>query len=147
MTTNKTRMLGPAPEPKLRPDPSVMKQLLADTAELGGFMRPSSALAAEQRSALQTNPIKAKVPQIEEIETEPPKPQVGREHEEKKQDSEVSKGGVLKCDVGHDLFEELRVAAVRRRVTVKYLLVEALATQGYVHADLSAIPKDGRRDR
>ena len=142
MTTNKTRVLGPAPEPKQRPDPSAMKQLLADTAELGGFTRPSSAPHAEPQNVPQADPIK-----VEEITAESPQPRAARKREEKKQDSEAPKGGVLKCDVGDELFEELRVAAVRRRVTVKYLLVEALAAQGYAHADLSAIPKDGRRDR
>ncbi len=135
-------MLGPAPEPKQRPDPSAMKQLLADTAELGGFTRPSSAPGAEPQSALQADPIK-----VDEIKAESPKLRAARKREERRRDSDTPKGGVLKCDVGDDLFEELRVAAVRRRVTVKYLLVEALAAQGYTHADLSAIPKDGRRDR
>src|SRR3954464_1885005 len=69
MTTNKTRMLGPAPEPKQRPDPSAMKQLLADTAELGGFTRPSSAPGAEPRGAPQADPIK-----VEEIKAESVKP-------------------------------------------------------------------------
>jgi hypothetical protein len=142
MTTNKMRVLGPAPEPKQRPDPSAMKQLLADTAELGGFTRPSSASGAELQNAPQADPIKA-----EEIRAEAPQSRAARKREEKTRDSEAPKGGVLKCDVGDELFEELRVAAVRRRVTVKYLLVEALAAQGYAHADLSAIPKDGRRDR
>ena len=141
MTTNKTRILGPAPEPKQRPDPLAMKQLLADTAELGGFTRPSSAPGSELQSAPQLDPIK-----VDEINAELPT-RAARKCEEKKRDSEAPKGGVLKCDVSDDLFEELRVAAVRRRVTVKYLLVEALAAQGYTHADLSATPKDGRRDR
>jgi hypothetical protein len=119
-----------------------MKQLLADTAELGGFTRPSSAPRAEPQNVPQADPIK-----VEEITAESPQPRAARKQEEKKRDSEAPKGGVLKCDVGDELFEELRVAAVRRRVTVKYLLVEALAAQGYAHADLSAVPKDGRRDR
>ena len=141
MTKNNTRLLGPAPEPKQRPDPSAMKQLLADAAELGGFARSSSAPNAESQSAPQLDPIK-----VEEINAESPA-LAPRKYEEKKRDSEAPKGGVLKCDVGDDLFEELRIAAVRRRVTVKYLLVEALAAQGYAHADLSATPRDGRRDR
>jgi hypothetical protein len=119
-----------------------MKQLLADTAELGGFTRPSNAPRAEPQNVPQADPIK-----VEEITAESPQPRAARKQEEKKRDSEAPKGGVLKCDVGDELFEELRVAAVRRRVTVKYLLVEALAAQGYAHADLSAVPKDGRRDR
>jgi len=118
-----------------------MKQLLADAAELGGFARSSSAPNAESQSAPQLDPIK-----VEEINAESPT-LAPRKYEEKKRDSEAPKGGVLKCDVGDGLFEELRIAAVRRRVTVKYLLVEALAAQGYAHADLSATPRDGRRDR
>jgi hypothetical protein len=136
MTANKPRALGPAPEPKQRPDPDAMKRLMAETAELGGFMRPSGAPPVEP-------PVSEPVQQSPD---EPPARPV-RERAPLPRDEAAPKGGVLKCDVGDELFEELRVAAVRRRVTVKYLLVEALAAQGYRHADLSAVPKDGRRDR
>ena len=137
MTANKQRALGPAPEPKQRPDPDAMKRLMAETAELGGFMRPSGPPASEPVEAAETVPAPSERP-------------AGRPTQKRTastRDDATPKGGVLKCDVGDELFEELRVAAVRRRVTVKYLLVEALATHGYSHADLNAIPKDGRRDR
>ena len=137
MTANKPRALGPAPEPKQRPDPDAMKRLMAETAELGGFMRPSGAPGTELPAA--GEPVQ---PPAESATTRSaPRPATLARNDA------LPKGGVLKCDVGDELFEELRVAAVRRRVTVKYLLVEALAAHGYSHADLSAIPKDGRRDR
>jgi hypothetical protein len=137
MSANKPRALGPAPEPKQRPDPGAMKRLMAETAELGGFMRPSGPLAAEPAEATEPLP-----PPSERPAARPTQKRAAATR-----DDAAPKGGVLKCDVGDELFEELRVAAVRRRVTVKYLLVEALAAHGYSHADLNAIPKDGRRDR
>lgn len=137
MTANKPRALGPAPEPKQRPDPDAMKRLMAETAELGGFMRPSGSPAAERAEATALAPPPS----------EPPAGPPTQKRAASSGDDTTPKGGVLKCDVGDELFEELRVAAVRRRVTVKYLLVEALAAHGYRHADLAVIPKDGRRDR
>jgi hypothetical protein len=38
------------------------------------------------------------------------------------------------------------MAALKRRVTVKFLVLEALAAKGYA-IDLDAIPEDGRRLR
>ncbi|WP_336490145.1 hypothetical protein [Methylobacterium nigriterrae] len=137
MTADKPRPLGPAPEPKLRPDPEAMKRLMAEASELGGFTRPSGASDAGLPNLGEVVQVKA--------ENGPAKP--SRRRSEPPRDHSAPKGGVLKCDVGDELFEELRVAAVRRRVTVKYLLVEALAAQGYRHADLNSVPKDGRRDR
>ncbi|MGE7157534.1 hypothetical protein ACQKJ1_27955 [Methylorubrum rhodesianum] len=44
------------------------------------------------------------------------------------------------------VWTELRQAALNRRVTVKYLVLEALAAKGY-KVDLNAVPEDGRRNR
>lgn len=52
----------------------------------------------------------------------------------------------MKVEVPDPVWTALRQEALDRRVTVKYLILEALATKGYAF-DLSAIPKDGRRLR
>ena len=49
----------------------------------------------------------------------------------------------MKVEVPDPVWTALRQEALDRRVTVKYLILEALATKGYAF-DLSAIPKDGR---
>jgi hypothetical protein len=52
----------------------------------------------------------------------------------------------LKFDVPDEVWDELRMTALKRRVTVKFLVLEALAAKGY-DIDLDAIPEDGRRNR
>jgi hypothetical protein len=58
----------------------------------------------------------------------------------------LRKPAALKFDVPDELWDDLRMAAIRRRVTVKYLVLEALEAKGYA-VDLAAIPEDGRRLR
>lgn len=57
-----------------------------------------------------------------------------------------AKGAALKFEVPDEVWTALRQAALNRRVTVKYLVLEALAAKGY-SVDLSAVPEDGRRLR
>lgn len=52
----------------------------------------------------------------------------------------------LRIDLPPEAVEELRLQAVKRKVSIKYLVAEALSKGGY-KIDLSAIPEDGRRDR
>lgn len=52
----------------------------------------------------------------------------------------------LKFEVPSDVWTELRQEALNRRVTVKYLVLEALSEKGY-KIDLSVVPEDGRRNR
>lgn len=54
--------------------------------------------------------------------------------------------GTVKLDVQDPLWTELRLAAARRRVSIRYLVHEALEMAGYP-VDLSLIPEDGRRER
>ena len=57
-----------------------------------------------------------------------------------------AKGAALKFEVPDKVWTALRQEALNRRVTVKYLVLEALAARGY-DVDLSAVPEDGRRIR
>ena len=54
--------------------------------------------------------------------------------------------GTVKLEVQDPLWTELRVAAAKRRVSIRYLVHEALAAQGYT-VNLDEIPPDGRRVR
>jgi hypothetical protein len=56
------------------------------------------------------------------------------------------RSSALKFDVQDDLWTALRRAAIDRRVTVKYLVLEALSEKGYP-VDLAEVPEDGRRLR
>jgi hypothetical protein len=57
-----------------------------------------------------------------------------------------SKSSALKFEVPDEVWLALRQEALNRRVTVKYLVLEALAAKGY-NVDLAAVPEDGRRLR
>lgn len=52
----------------------------------------------------------------------------------------------LKIAVPKAVARQLRQAALDRGVTVRYLILEALATKGYA-IDLASVPEDGRRNR
>ena len=52
----------------------------------------------------------------------------------------------LRLDVPQDLWLDLKVTAAKRRVSVRWLVLEALEKAGY-DVSLSAIPEDGRRVR
>ncbi|CAN7634649.1 hypothetical protein LJR225_004905 [Phenylobacterium sp. LjRoot225] len=66
--------------------------------------------------------------------------------EPKAGEAALRKPAALKFDVPDELWDDLRMAAIRRRVTVKYLVLEALEAKGYA-VDLAGIPEDGRRLR
>jgi hypothetical protein len=52
----------------------------------------------------------------------------------------------LRLDVPQDLWLDLKVTAAKRRVSVRWLVLEALERAGYDVA-LNDIPEDGRRVR
>ena len=116
----------PAPRPRPRISPEDAQHLAEATSDLG-FTRPSSA--PEARSGA-TVPAPAASPP-----TQAPKSPIA-----------PPKGTALKFEVPDAVWTALRQEALNRRVTVKYLVLEALAAKGY-SVDLSAVPEDGRRIR
>lgn len=114
----------PAPRPRPRITPEDAHQLAEATGDLG-FTRPSSAPQ----------------PRVEET---PPEPLP--EAQAPKGPIAPMKGTALKFEVPDAVWTALRQEALNRRVTVKYLVLEALAAKGY-NVDLSAVPEDGRRLR
>ena len=117
----------PAPRPRPRTSPEDAQQLAVATGDLG-FTRASNAPeAAEAVLAVVPEPVSA-------IALAPKAPVA------------LVKGVALKFEVPDEVWVALRQEALNRRVTVKYLVMEALAAKGY-SVDLSAIPEDGRRLR
>lgn len=116
----------PAPRPRPRTSPEEAQQLAAATEDLG-FTRASNAPELPPSGAAIATPVSPKA--------QTPKAPFA-----------PSKGAALKFEVPDEIWTALRQEALNRRVTVKYLVLEALAAKGYSF-DLTAIPEDGRRLR
>jgi hypothetical protein len=121
----------PAPRPRPRTSSEDAQQLAAATSDLG-FTRPSSAPEARAEEPV--------APPVE------PAPAVAPTAQEPKAPLAPVKGTALKFEVPDPVWTALRQEALNRRVTVKYLVLEALAGKGY-NVDLAAVPEDGRRLR
>jgi len=126
----------PSPRPRPHTSQEDARQLAAATSDLG-FTRASSApqdSPAAARILDESRPAKA-------TETGQARPTKARASAKRR-----VKAPVLKVEVPDPVWTALRQEALDRRVTVKYLILEALAAKGYAF-DLSSIPKDGRRLR
>lgn len=119
----------PAPRPRPRISPEDAQQLAVATGDLG-FTRPSSA--PETRTGEPVQPVA--------------QPTAAPTIQKPKSPIAPMKGTALKFEVPDPVWTELRQEALNRRVTVKYLVLEALAAKGY-NVDLAAVPEDGRRLR
>ena len=159
MSTKSSLSFKPAPRPQPRVTPEEARRLQEETRDLG-FGRPTAAptdtpadaqagptsdvetnAATEARAPAQPSAPAAAMrigPAIRARATpaSSAKPAVASE----------ARGPALKFDVPDALWIELRQEALNRRVTVRYLVLEALAAKGY-RVDLEAIPEDGRRIR
>ena len=121
----------PAPRPRPRTTPEDAQQLAEATGDLG-FTRPSSAPEARSEIPAVAAPPAGPMPIPTAQALKPP--------------FAPSKGAALKFEVPDVVWTALRQEALNRRVTVKYLFLEALAAKGY-SVDLSAVLEDGRRLR
>ena len=118
-------MFQPAPRPRPLTSAEDAQQLATATGDLG-FTRPSTA---------------------PEVRREPPSTQpTSPTAQAPKSPIAPTKGTALKFEVPDEVWIALRQEALNRRVTVKYLVLEALAAKGY-NVDLTAVPEDGRRIR
>ncbi len=161
----------PAPEflptPRLRPlnTPDTTAALQEATRDLG-FGRPTSARAPDPAPAPEAPEaasvaVEASAPKPAAISAAPaaqapnpaPKPRapVAKSPRAEKASPAADAGSVrrapsLRIEVDDALWDAIRLAAIKRRVSVKYLIYEALAAQGF-EIDMNAIPEDGRRAR
>ena len=122
-------MFQPAPRPRPLTSSEDAHQLATATGDLG-FTRPSTAPTP-------TPEVKRDVPAAEPVSPTAQAP---------KSPIAPGKGAALKFEVPDEVWTALRQEALNRRVTVKYLVLEALAAKGY-KVDLAAVPEDGRRLR
>ena len=114
----------PAPRPRPRTSIEEAQQLAAATGDLG-FTRASTAPESGRDKSVEPATATAHLPKSP---VAPPR------------------GTALKFEVPDEVWIALRQEALNRRVTVKYLVLEALAAKGY-NIDLSTVPEDGRRIR
>lgn len=138
----------PAPRPTPRVSADLAAQLAGANADLG-FTRASSApeesAPAPSMEKLAFQPTPRPAPKA--LTQAPAATARRREPRPARQAKPTASGGaaVLKLDIPEALWTTLRIEAVNRRITVKYLVLEALAKQGYV--DLAEFHEDGRRLR
>jgi hypothetical protein len=131
----------PAPHPQPRASPEQTRDLNAATADLG-FNRTTRPPASEPAPAdVAPKPSSAPTPKATAAVASRRAPLAPDQASEP-----ARRSPALKFDVPDAVWQALRHEALNRRVTVKYLVLEALADKGY-QVDLSAVPEDGRRLR
>jgi hypothetical protein len=118
--------LGRAPRPRTNPED--LAQLVAGGAE-AGFARP---LAPVPEPSAEPAPVEA--PHAVPPPTAAPA----------MYDGPVSP---LRLEVPDLVWLALKMESAKRKVSVKYLVIEALAAKGYAEGlDITTIPEDGRRN-
>lgn len=125
----------PAPRPRPLTSPEAAHQLATAVGDLG-FTRPLTAsgpVLSPVAAPLSVPPASAPEPARAQVPRAPLAPAPVR-------------GAALKFEVPDEVWMALRQEALNRRVTVRYLVLEALAAKGY-SVDLAAVPEDGRRLR
>lgn len=144
----------PAPRPKAINDPEATRALQEATADLG-FSRKTSAEdaapAMAQAPATSATPTAAPTPatpvappkaaEAASIAKVAPRPKVVKVEPAPAFDERETS---IKFAISDELSTALKLDAVQRRVTVKYIILEALAAKGYP-IDLVNLPQDGRR--
>lgn len=146
----------PAPRPRPLNDAGSTEALRKATEDLG-FNRPTSAPAAGTQAAV-TGALGAEpigVAEAPAAAPEPkgaasaPAPRVVPKAKPAKPAPVIAfaeRETSLKFVIDDELSTALKLDAVKRRVTVRYLVLEALAEKGYP-VDLANLPEDGRRIR
>lgn len=149
-----TAAFMPSPRPRPRTSPEDAQLLAAATGDLGftrasnapeaaGKPRPKPSKAQEPKTPLA--PLDGAVAEDASAQDAPPQ-DASPEEIPVKQVGPAPRASSLKFEVPDQVWFALRQEALNRRVTVRYLVLEALAAKGYA-VDLSAVPEDGRRLR
>lgn len=154
-----TAAFMPSPRPRPRTSPEDAQLLAAATGDLGftrasnapeaaGKPRPKPSKAQEPKTPLA--PLDGAVAEDAPAQDAPLQDTSPEEIPAKeipvKQAGPAPRASSLKFEVPDQVWFALRQEALNRRVTVRYLVLEALAAKGYA-VDLSAVPEDGRRLR
>jgi hypothetical protein len=127
--------------------PEQTRELAEATRDLG-FGRTTTSPGAEPATpaAAGETPAPVQVREPAKPDKSTPAPRAAATPEPAAAAQTPRRGPALKFDVPDEVWTALRREALNRRVTVKYLVLEALAAKGY-EVDLSAVPEDGRRLR
>jgi hypothetical protein len=139
----------PAPRPQPRVSPEQTRELAEITRDLG-FGRTTSTPA---EAPAETGPPTA-APQVGEPIGKKAAPLAVPSTPTQSESTALTptaasasdRMATLKVAMPDDIWNALRLEALNRRVTVRYLVMEALAAKGY-DIDLSQVAEDGRRLR
>jgi len=149
----------PTPRPRPLTDPAATAALQEATRDLG-FARQTSAPSpvpepAPVTSAVTEPPAPARLdPRVVAAPKAQAKPRAAATKAamaptpapKAEADEGRKRPAALRIEVDEALWAAIRMAAIKRRVSVKYLIHEALAAQGF-DIDMTAIADDGRRVR
>jgi hypothetical protein len=150
----------PAPRPTTRLSPADAQKLIEASADLG-FNRPSSEAMPAGSHEAHEKPVPPAAPKPATARATPGRIGTREEVKARQMARRAAKiaqrtprpapelsdiGQTLRLDVPDEVWTALKIACVHRRVTVKYLVLEALKKAGYP-VDLRLIPEDGRRMR
>jgi hypothetical protein len=141
MSSTKSIAFQPAPRPQPRVSPEQTRELAEATRDLG-FGRTTSTPEVEA-------PAEPPKPRATTAAVAPPAARPSTrtaKQAEPAAEPMTERMATLKVAIPDDIWNALRHEALNRRVTVKYLVMEALAAKGY-DVDLSKIAEDGRRLR
>lgn len=138
------KLLQPAPRPRPINDPGMMQSLDEVTRDLG-FNRPTSTPAAEPAAPPAAAVSAAPAPKPLVVRPEP-SPKASKSVRSAPAAAVDDRSTSIKFEIDDALSTALKFEAVRRRVTVKYLILEALAAKDFP-VDLANLPEDGRRVR
>jgi len=139
--------LQPAPRPRPINDPGMMQSLDEVTRDLG-FNRPTSSAVAEPAPAKAAAIAAPPAPRPVVVSPEPKPKAVKPVLSPAPAAAPVGgeRATSIKFEIDEELSTALKYEALRRRVTVKYLILEALAAKNFP-VDLANLPADGRRVR
>jgi hypothetical protein len=157
MTQNNRPLFQPAPRPIAKTSPADAQRLVEAAADLG-FNRPSVGKdpnthlpeSADAQADLKPQALSGQAFAVPESVAAPKaaRPEAPRAKARTQTVEKITTiyDQSIKVDVSDELWTALKMATIRRRVSMKFLLLEALEKAGYPVA-LDSVPEDGRRYR
>lgn len=136
---------GKGPRPKMTDEERA--RVTSEVAGLAGFDRPLAGEGVQPvpETAPEPAPTPAlAVPLEPTVQPQPPATKPVRPKPAPAPEPVVEATENLRIPVTQAVWDELTLAAHKRRVTVRYLCLEALSKAGY-GVDMSKVPADGRR--
>jgi hypothetical protein len=147
-----TPQFMPAPRPTQRLSAEDATRLKESSADLG-FARPmdQSDLTKKPQTTKQPNvhlttALPSQTPKKSDTSSSPSRVAIAGMAKVRAPEDLFGNAQPLRLDVPQDLWFDLKITAAKRRVSVRWLVLEALEKAGY-DVSLSAIPEDGRRVR